>query len=62
MQKRSRDLEELLTINDTCDLLKISRPTVYRMIKKGVLKTVQVGGRMRFHPDELRRYINRRAA
>lgn len=64
MQKKSlpEELEGLLTIDESCQFLKVSRPTFYRIVREGALKTVRVGGRMRVKPDELRRYIGGKAA
>ena len=35
--------DELLTINETCKLLKISRPTLLRLIKSGEIKGLRQG-------------------
>jgi excisionase family DNA binding protein len=50
-------LEPLLTIGDLGRLLRISRPTVYRLIQAGHLHPIQVGSRKRFRPDQVRHYL-----
>jgi predicted DNA-binding transcriptional regulator AlpA len=34
-----------LRVNDFCDAYGVSRATVYKMMKKGALRTVLIGGR-----------------
>ncbi len=38
--------DELLTINETCKLLKISRPTLLKLMKKGSIKGFRIGKRV----------------
>ena len=38
--------DELLTINETCKLLKISRPTLIRLLKSGEIKGFKIGKRI----------------
>ena len=56
------ELEDLLTVNRTCEILAISRVTFYRLIRRGELKIIKVGDRTRVNPDDLRRYIKKNAA
>jgi excisionase family DNA binding protein len=53
----SGDLEALLTIDSLARLLRVSRPTIYRLIQSGDLTPVQVGARKRFQPDDIRRFL-----
>lgn len=50
----STDPLELLTVAETCVLLKVSKPTVYRHIKNGKLSVVRIGDHGR-SPMRLRR-------
>jgi excisionase family DNA binding protein len=46
-------MNELLTVRDVQDLLKIDRITVYRMLKDGRLTGVKIGAHWRFAPQEI---------
>jgi excisionase family DNA binding protein len=50
----------LLTVDDVAELLGVSRRTVYRWIKKGVLPAIQLGRRkspVRIDAAELQRWL-----
>jgi excisionase family DNA binding protein len=48
----------LLTVNEACELLHLSRPIVYRLISSGELRSLKIGERSRRIPmDALRAYI-----
>lgn len=49
----------LLTIEEVMGFLYISRDTIYRIIKKGNLKTIRVGRQRRILMEELQDYIKR---
>jgi excisionase family DNA binding protein len=53
------DLEQLLTVADVLNRLRISRPTLYRMLKSGQLPTVKIGKRTLFDPADVRSLIAR---
>jgi len=38
--------DELLTVKETCKMLKISRPTLQRLIKSGEIKGFKIGKRV----------------
>ncbi len=50
-------LPVLLTITETCDRLRLSRPTVMRAIKRGDLSSVRIGARVFVTEAELARFI-----
>ena len=53
--------DELLTVNETCKLLKISRPTLIRLIKSGEIKGFKVGKRIWKIPRcEVDKYISQK--
>jgi excisionase family DNA binding protein len=52
-------LEPLLTVTAVCELLGISKPTLYRVINAGELATIRVGSSPRFSPDDVRDYLER---
>ena len=45
--------DELLTIDKAAELLKISKPTLWRWCKSGKLNKLAIGGRRYFRRDEL---------
>jgi excisionase family DNA binding protein len=51
------ELEPLLSIDEVGELLRISESGVYRLIRKGELPSVKVGGRTRFEPAAIRDFI-----
>jgi excisionase family DNA binding protein len=53
------ELEPLLTIQRVCELLAISKQTLYRLIAAGELSPTRVGERLRFEPADVRRYLER---
>ena len=52
-------LEPLLTVGAVCDLLVISKQTLYRLMAAGELKPTRVGDRLRFIPADVRDYLER---
>ena len=50
-------LEEILTIREACQFLKISKPTMYRYIQDGKVPAVKVGGAWRFHRELLNNWM-----
>ncbi len=53
----TQGIEKLLTVQDLMDTLRISRPTLYRMLKTGKLKPVRIGKRTLFDPVDIRGLI-----
>lgn len=53
-------LEPLLSIEEVCDLLRISESGVYRFLRRGELASVKVGGRTLFEPGVIREFIAER--
>jgi excisionase family DNA binding protein len=52
-------LEPLLTVKAVCELLGISKPTLYRLIHAGELVPIRVSRRPRFSADDVRGYLER---
>ena len=50
-------MEKLFTIKEVCEMLKVSRATLYRIIEKNGPSPVKVGGGIRFKESELNRFI-----
>jgi excisionase family DNA binding protein len=51
------EAHEALTVAETCDVLRISRPTLYRHIRDGKLTAFKVGARTLFRTEDLRRLL-----
>jgi excisionase family DNA binding protein len=49
----------MLTVNDACAILRVTRSTVYRLIRLRELKTVKVLGRKRILRSEVEAFIRR---
>lgn len=48
----------LYTTKEAMEILKVSRTTLYRIVKNGDLKSIKVGGGIRFTEDEINRYLD----
>ena len=46
------------TVNETAELLRIDRATVYRLEREGRLRSVRVGKRRRYRLEEIDRYLS----
>ena len=44
-------------VNEYCDAFRVSRATVYQLIKKGKLRTVRVAGRRLISVEEAERLL-----
>jgi excisionase family DNA binding protein len=49
---------QLYDINQVSKMLTLSRSSIYREINNGNLKVVKIGKSIRFHDEEIERYIN----
>lgn len=49
----------LLTYREVADALRVSQMTVRRMVDRGELAAIKVGGSVRFDADEVRLLIRR---
>lgn len=52
------NMEKLITVNEALEILRISRPTIYRLIANGSLKPVKIGKRTLFEEAELHRFLD----
>lgn len=46
------------SVLDACEVLKVSRRTIYRFIKSGLLKTSRIGRKHIIRETELNRFID----
>ena len=49
-----------MTVNEVADLLRVSRMTVYRMIKTGEMPAVRVGRSYRLRSEDVDTYLTER--
>jgi excisionase family DNA binding protein len=56
---RSANLEQLLTVAQCCELLQVSKQTLYRLINSGELAPIRVGHHPRFTREDVRVYVER---
>lgn len=50
--------EDILTIRDVADYLKVTERTLYRLVQDGKLPAFKVGNSWRFRRDDLERWIS----
>jgi excisionase family DNA binding protein len=58
--KRPFTEARLLTVNEVADLLRVSRMTVYRLIKEGQMGALRVGRSYRLREDDVDDYLTQR--
>jgi excisionase family DNA binding protein len=57
---RRPPLDELLTVNEVADELRVDRRTVYRYLQQGQLRGQKLGGTWRISRSALTTYLNER--
>jgi len=55
-------ISELLTLKETCDILKVHHNTLRQWDKKGVLKAVRIGIKksLRYRKEDIEKFINQK--
>ena len=53
--------EEILTIREVADYLKVTERTLYRLVQDGEVPGFKVGGSWRFRRGDLERWITQRS-
>lgn len=51
-------MPEILTVKEACQILKISKTTLYRIVREEGLKAVKVRNSIRIKKEDLFNYIN----
>ncbi len=54
------DNELLMTMQEVCAYLKVTRYTIYRLIKEGQLPAIRVGGQWRFRKAQVEYYLSQK--
>lgn len=52
-----KEQKRLLTVNDLCDALQVSRPVAYRLLKREDFPAFRLEGRWKVPSDGLNRWI-----
>jgi excisionase family DNA binding protein len=52
-------MEELLTINELSRYLKISKPTLYKMVEKGNIPALKIANQWRFKKEDINMWIEK---
>ena len=60
MRKEPFTEARLLTVNEVADLLRVSRMTVYRLIKSGEMPALRVGRNYRLREEDIHNYLTER--
>ena len=51
-------MEKLYTIGEVAESLRVSKPSIYRLMSSGQLKSIKIGGRTLFKESEIERFID----
>jgi excisionase family DNA binding protein len=54
---RTDPISRLLTVAEVATVIRVSRMTVYRLIRRGQLNAIRVGRNYRVKEDDLERYL-----
>jgi excisionase family DNA binding protein len=46
-----------LTVKEACELIRVSRVTLHRMIKRGLVPSYKIGGKRLFNQKELIQWV-----
>jgi excisionase family DNA binding protein len=58
---RTGPISRLLTVAEVATVIRVSRMTVYRLIRRGQLKAIRVGRNYRVREDDLELYLESQA-
>jgi excisionase family DNA binding protein len=58
---RANPISRLLTVAEVANVIRVSRMTVYRLIRRGQLKAIRVGRNYRVREDDLNEYLEEQA-
>lgn len=58
---RTDPISRLLTVAEVANVIRVSRMTVYRLIRRGQLKAIRVGRNYRVRSDDLNDYLEAQA-
>ena len=61
MARREPGISRLLTVAEVASVMRVSRMTVYRLIRRAQLKAIRVGRNYRVREDDLNEYLEAQA-
>jgi len=53
-------MENLLTVKEVAELLRLSPQTLYKMLKQGKISAIKIGSQWRFDSEQIRSWLNDR--
>ena len=53
------NMEELLTLKELSKYLKISKPTLYKMVEKGKIPALKIANQWRFKNEDINSWIEK---
>ena len=57
--KSTRDNSQIMTVEEVAEFLKLSKITIYKLVKKGQLPGFRVGNSWRFRKDKILEIISK---
>ncbi len=57
MARQGPELSRLLTVAEVASVMRVSRMTVYRLIRRGLLKAIRVGRNYRVRQEDLEEFL-----
>lgn len=52
-------MDELLTLEELADYLKISKHTLYKMVEKGKLPALKIANQWRFKKEDINKWVEK---
>jgi excisionase family DNA binding protein len=59
-KKQSKQSDKLLTVEETAEIFKVSKVTLWRWQKDGTLMPIRIGGKTRYRESDIQRLIKRK--
>jgi excisionase family DNA binding protein len=59
MMQQSADDSQIMTVEEVAEFLKLSKITIYKLVKKGQLPGFRVGNSWRFRKDKILEIISK---
>jgi excisionase family DNA binding protein len=56
--RQKAHVERTLTVDEVCEVLHVSKPTLWTRTKEGKIKAVKKGRRVLYSESEVRRYLS----
>jgi excisionase family DNA binding protein len=53
-------MQEVLSFEEACQILKIAKPTLYNYVRKGQIPAFKLGRSWKFHKDSLEHWMRDR--